>query len=159
MDIMQDISPTLFIDYIMLWTLVDAACLDLSQQEEDSIAWTRTSGVYTTKSVYEMQFHGSVGSTFPRKVWQTWVPSRYKFFIWLMLQNRIWTTDRLLLREWPNQYLCQLCRHNLESVHHLFMECPVTRHVWIEISNWTGLRASIHSNGILAGVSQIGSLK
>jgi hypothetical protein len=29
-DIMQDISAVLFIDYIMLWTLVDVAALDLS---------------------------------------------------------------------------------------------------------------------------------
>jgi hypothetical protein len=69
MDVMQDISPTLFIDYIMLSTLVDAASLDLSRQEEDSIVWTKTaSGMYTAKSAYKMQFLGSVGSTFPTKV-------------------------------------------------------------------------------------------
>jgi hypothetical protein len=69
MDVMQDISPTLFIDYIMLSTLVDAASLDLSRQEEDSIVWTKTaSGMYTAKSAYKMQFLGSVGSTFPAKV-------------------------------------------------------------------------------------------
>jgi hypothetical protein len=53
-----------------------------------------------------------------------------------MLQNRVWTTDRLLLKEWPKQYFYQLCRRNLESVHHLFMECPVARQVWIEISSF-----------------------
>jgi predicted Co/Zn/Cd cation transporter (cation efflux family) len=37
MDVMQDINLALFIDYIMLWTLVDAADLDLSRQEDDSI--------------------------------------------------------------------------------------------------------------------------
>jgi hypothetical protein len=57
MDIMQDISPALLIDYIMLWTLVDAAGLDLSRQEEDSIvdqngkwhvvSWTLDHGCYT----------------------------------------------------------------------------------------------------------------
>jgi hypothetical protein len=36
-DLMQGISATLFIDYIMLWTLIDAAALDLSQEEDDSI--------------------------------------------------------------------------------------------------------------------------
>jgi hypothetical protein len=87
--------------------------------------------------LYKMQFLGSVGSTFPAKVWQAWAPSRCKFFTWLMMQNRIWTADRLLLREWPNQYFCQLCRRNLESVHHLFLECQVTRQIWTEESNWT----------------------
>jgi hypothetical protein len=29
---------------------------------------------------------------------------------WLMLQNRVWTADRLLLKEWPNDYFYPLCR-------------------------------------------------
>jgi hypothetical protein len=136
-DIMQNISAKLFVDYVMLWILVDDAALDPTQQEEDTITWTRTaSGEYSAKSAYRMQFYDSVESTYPTKVWQVWAPSRCKFFIWLMLQNRVWTTDRLLLKEWPKQYFYQLCRRNLESVHHLFMECPVARQVWIEISSF-----------------------
>jgi hypothetical protein len=75
----------------MLWTLVDAAAFDLSQQEEDStIIWTRTaSGDYSFKSAYRMQFYGSVESTYPMKVWQAWTPSRCKFFTRLMLQNMV----------------------------------------------------------------------
>jgi hypothetical protein len=54
-DIMQYISVVLFVDYVMLWTLVDAATLDLSQQEEDSIVWTRiTTGEHSAKSAYMM---------------------------------------------------------------------------------------------------------
>jgi hypothetical protein len=141
-DLMQGNSTTLFIDYIMLWTLIDAATLDLSQsqEEEDSIVWTMSAdGLYTTKSAYSMQFYGSMASTYPAKVWQVWAQSRCKFFIWLILQNRVWTADRLLLRELQNKYFCQLCRRNLETVHHLFMECPVARQVWTEVSNWAGV--------------------
>jgi hypothetical protein len=56
-------------------------------------------GSYSAKSVCEMQFDGSLESSFPTKVWQVWAPSRCKFFIWLMLQNRVWTADRLQQRE------------------------------------------------------------
>jgi hypothetical protein len=69
-------------------------------------------------------------------VWKVWAPSRCKFFLWLMVQNRIWTADRLLMREWPNEYFCLLCRRNLEIVQHLFIECPIIRQIWLEISNW-----------------------
>jgi hypothetical protein len=99
-DIMQYISVVLFVDYLMLWTLVDAATLDLSQQEEDSIVWTRiTTGEHSAKSAYMMQFYGSVESTYPEKVWQAWTPSCCKIFIWLKLQNRVCTVDHLLLKE------------------------------------------------------------
>jgi hypothetical protein len=85
-DIMQNISAELFVDYVMLWILVDDAALDLTQQEEDTITWTRTaSGEYSAKSAYRMQFYGNVDSTYPAKVWQVWAPSRCKFFIWPML--------------------------------------------------------------------------
>jgi hypothetical protein len=85
-DIMQNISAELFVDYVMLCILVDDAALDLTQQEEDTITWTRTaSGEYSAKSAYRMQFYGNVDSTYPAKVWQVWAPSRCKFFIWLML--------------------------------------------------------------------------
>jgi hypothetical protein len=62
-----------------------------------------------------------------------------KFFTWLLLQNRVWTADRLLLREWPNQYFCPLCVRNLETADHLFRECPMVCQVWTAISTWTRL--------------------
>jgi hypothetical protein len=36
-----------------------------------------------------------------------------------MLQNRVWTADRLLRRQWPNQYFCPPCIRNLETIAHL----------------------------------------
>ena len=56
--------------------------------------------------------------------------------MWIMLQNWVWTADRLLLREWPNCYFCQLCWRNLETAVHLFSECPTTRAIWSSISSW-----------------------
>jgi hypothetical protein len=73
------------------------------------------------RSAYLMQFQSSLKSDFKKLIWQVWVPSCCKFFVWmlqnrvcnffvwLMLQNRVWTADRLLLRQWPNEYFCPLC--------------------------------------------------
>ena len=58
------------------------------------------------------------------------------FHVAYMLQNRVWTADRLLLREWPNFYFCQLCYKNLETAIHLFIDCLVSRSIWAEISIW-----------------------
>jgi hypothetical protein len=106
-DLMHDVTTAIFVEYIVLWIMADAAQVNPSDPADDEIIWTRSAdGNYSAKSAYSMQFDGSVESSFPTKIWRVWAPSRCKFFVWLMLQNRIWTADRLLMREWPNQYFC-----------------------------------------------------
>jgi hypothetical protein len=136
--VMHEVSPTLFTEYIMLWIMVNSAAFDPGDVDEDEIRWCRmTTGEYSTRSAYEIQFDGSLISSFPAMIWWVWASSQCKFLSWLMLQNRVWTADRLLLREWPNDYFCPLCQRNLETVIHLFQECLVARQVWMEIGNWS----------------------
>jgi hypothetical protein len=98
-DLMHDVTTAIFVEYIMLWIMVDAAQVNPSDPADDEIIWTRSAdGNYSAKSAYSMQFDGSVESSFPTKIWQEWAPSRCNFFVWLMLQKRIWTADRLLVR-------------------------------------------------------------
>jgi hypothetical protein len=61
-----------------------------------------------------------------------------------MLQHRVWTVDRLLLRQWPNEYFCPFCLRNLETVTHLLMEFMFTFSVWLRISEWVSL-SRLHS--------------
>jgi hypothetical protein len=124
----------------MLWIMVEAAGFNPSDAADDQIIWTRTAdGCYSAKSAYLLQFEGCVESFLQKQVWKVWVPSRSKFFMWLLLQKRIWTVDRLLTREWINQYFCLLCRRNMETAGHLFLECPFSRQVWEGISIWLSL--------------------
>jgi hypothetical protein len=78
-------------------------------------------------------------SMFPAAIWQVWAPLHCKFFICLLLQNHVWTADRLLLREWLMQYFCPLCIQNLETAAHLFKQCTMARHVWTAIITWIDL--------------------
>jgi hypothetical protein len=66
-------------------------------------------------------------------------PRDSKFFTWLLLQNRVWTVDRLMQREWPNQYFCPLCYRNLETTTDLMTECPVSCSIWEQIGSWYAL--------------------
>jgi hypothetical protein len=137
-DLMHNITAPLLVEYVLMWELVEASGFYHHDTTEDGITWTRSAnGEYSAKSAYAMQFEGSIHSNFPSKVWRVWAPSQCKFFLWLMLQNTVWTVDRLLLREWPNQYFCPPCCWNLETAAHLFIECPVTRQIWLAIANWT----------------------
>jgi hypothetical protein len=137
-DLMHNVSTELLAEYVMLWLLIDDLHFNPTDQRAGEIIWTRTAnGQYSARSTFLMQFQGSLQSDFKRLIWHVWAPLRCKFFVWLMLQNRAWTADRLLLRQWPNEYFCPLCFRNLETMRHLQMECHFTRAVWEQISTWT----------------------
>lgn len=102
------------------------------------IVWIlKSSGEYTAKSAYEIQFCGQVISNFPKLIWKAWATPRSKFFLWLLLQDRVWTAARLQLRGWENNYFCALCERNLETAVHLFTKCPYARKVWTLVATWS----------------------
>jgi hypothetical protein len=80
--------------FIVLWNkLLD---VHLDEGIENTIAWKLTAnGQYSAKSAYEVQFIGSTTSIMHKTVWKVWATPKAKFFAWLLMQNRIWTADRL----------------------------------------------------------------
>jgi hypothetical protein len=69
---------------------------------------------------------------------EVWAPPKCKFFSWLAIHNRIWTSDRLQACGWPNTQICHLCRLRPESGIHLFKDCRFTRRIWVETACWLG---------------------
>jgi hypothetical protein len=72
--------------------------VELLEEEgsNDSITWKFTnSGEYSVASAYNAQFEGMTNSYMMKAVWKTWAPPKCKLFAWLILQNRVWTADRL----------------------------------------------------------------
>lgn len=105
--------------FIGLWTKTNQ--INLLQGSPDEIIWKlTTSGNYSSKSAYALHFLGSTATNLKTLVWKTQAPPKSKFFAWLAIQNRLWTSDRLEARGWPNTRYCPLCRHTLESAFHLF---------------------------------------
>jgi hypothetical protein len=137
-DLMHNLTTGLLIEYALPWEPFDASHYDQHDQEEDSIIWSlKGDGEYSVKFAYSVQFEGSVQSTFPSRVWKVWALLRCKFFVWLLLQNHVWMADLLLMKEWPNKYFCQLCQRNLETTHHLLVECQFSQEIWTEVCNWS----------------------
>jgi hypothetical protein len=123
---------------VMLWNLVKD--IALRQDQEDHITWTQTPhGEYTSASAYMVRFNGCVAAPGVAIIWKTWAPPKCKFFAWLILQNRVWTSDRLARREWDHCPSCPLCRETMESAHHLLASCRFTCRVWTLVAGWTSL--------------------
>jgi len=138
-DIAYNLTHDLLKEYFELWTAIDSIRPDLDESSEDTIVWTlESSGQYSSKSAYAIQFAGQVQSSFPSLIWNAWAPPKCKLFLWLLLQNRLWTSARLQLRHLKNNYFCALCERNLETTHHLFFECPYSRLVWQLVATWSG---------------------
>jgi exonuclease III len=134
-DIDYNMTVTLLTQFIDLWQQVQQTTL--SPEDKDSIIWRHTTdGQYSAKSAYQLQFIGKTRSLTANITWATKAPPKCRFFIWLMLQNRVWTAARLLLREWPNEYFCPLCVRNLETIYHLLQECKFAREVWSKVASW-----------------------
>lgn len=137
MDIDHNMTQQIIREFIGLWEMLDDVVL--VEDQEDRIIWLHTSdGQYSARSAYGIQFEGRVRCPTAEFTWTTRAPPKCKFFTWLLLQNRIWTAACLQLRQWPNEYFCQLCFRNLETALHLVMECPVTRGSWERVAQWAG---------------------
>ena len=69
-------------------------------------------------------------------IWKAWALPKCKFFAWLVTQDRVWTSDRLMRRGWPQSPACPLCRNAPETALHLLAECRYTKRVWNLIADW-----------------------
>lgn len=70
-----------------------------------------------------------------RFIWQTKVPPRAQFAIWLLALKRLKTGDVLSRLRITTADLaqCPFCGKSKESVNHLFFECEVSWMIWIKV--------------------------
>src|SRR4051812_8846332 len=90
--------------------------------KDDIVRKHSTYGLYSAASNYKAQFFGMTLSPMEQMVWKVWAPLKVKFFAWLAIQGRIWTTHRLAKQVWPNCGLCPLCKREREARAHLFFK-------------------------------------
>ena len=127
------------LQFSRLWEMLQS--VQLNANALDSITWKLSSdGCYSSKTSYNMQFLGQTISTMPCLVWKSWAPPKCKIFAWLIIQNRVWTADRLAKRGWPNCGRCKLCNQGQESADHLLFKCRFTTRVWVAVKDWLVLQ-------------------
>jgi hypothetical protein len=86
----------------------------------DEIRWRWTAdGMYTSKLAYRIQSQGSFCSFNAKALWSANAEGKHKFFGWLLLQRKILTADKLLIRNWPCNPVCIFCDQELETAVHL----------------------------------------
>jgi hypothetical protein len=81
-DIAHDLNNEILREFFQLWNAIESAQLNLDDGRDDQISWIlESSGEYSTKSAYNIQFAGQIPTMFPNLIWNGWVPPKCKFFL------------------------------------------------------------------------------
>jgi hypothetical protein len=79
-------------EYLHIWELLEEVIIQ--PDTPDTLVWRlSSSGCYSSKSAYETMFIGTIKFYPWKRVWKVWAPGKCKFFMWLALNNRCWTSD------------------------------------------------------------------
>ena len=152
-------SPDQLDSFIDLWWRLQNTVL---YPRPDTISWNLSAnGEYSAKSAYVVQYLTRFPQPHLQKVWSIKAERKVKFFIWTLLQNRLWTADRLLARNWDHNDACSYCDQTLESAMHLILDCPFAKEVWLKVSGSypAAAQAALGATSILDWWSKVRSLK
>jgi hypothetical protein len=137
----RDIKPTLSLvgiqQYLTLWDTLGEIVLTL---QEDHHVWRfESSGLFSSRSCYKVLFLGSITFEPWKRLWKSWAPPKCKTFLWLAMQNKCWTADKLQKRGLPYLEACPFCEQEQETVQHLLTGCVFARQFWHSILSPFGM--------------------
>jgi hypothetical protein len=114
--------------YLQVWHAIQYTNLTA---ELDRMIWKWTVDEnYSAQSCYKATFQGSTSSEAWKLIWRNWAPPRVKFFNWIAVQDRCWTTERLARRGLQHHPLCLLCCQTPATMMHLILACTFAKQVW-----------------------------
>lgn len=113
-DIQGGLSLIGFMEFLRLGDCLRE--VTLSNDEDQHIWRLDASGSYSAKSANRAFFTGSVTFEPWWQIWKCWAPGKCNFFIWLAIQSRYWTTDRLARRGMSRLEKCPFCDQEEEAI-------------------------------------------
>uniref|UniRef100_A0A2N9HS98 Reverse transcriptase domain-containing protein n=1 Tax=Fagus sylvatica TaxID=28930 RepID=A0A2N9HS98_FAGSY len=117
--------------------------IHLSQiPQQNKMCWApSSSGKFTAKSAYwldqkpRFENNGPLTSVEWKSLWKLKIHDRLKLMLWKMAWGMLPTMVALNVRFRVNSTQCQLCNSGVETLEHLFIECPFARIAWY-LSPW-----------------------
>jgi zinc-binding in reverse transcriptase len=103
----------------------------ITTDPQGTLLWKWTPNhLFSTNFVYQKYNDPSIPRPQFRQVWRTRAPPRVHFFLWLLLHDKLNTTENLQKKGWTTITSCVLCFSNaMESVDHLFSNYPTATHI------------------------------
>lgn len=98
-----------------------------------------TGGTFTVKKIYN-----ALTPQLPKVPWKEIILNqsihpRHKFILWLTLLHRLSTVERLAKFGIQVPRTCVYCEIDDETHDNLFVECGITKHLWMRLLNCLGV--------------------
>ena len=87
---------------------------------------------FSSRGAYDLLHHSNMPNPDVMLIWSTKLPTKVKFFAWLLCHGRLNTRDYLYrrsIRPLEEPY-CERCPTVTESDVHLFFNCPLAQGTW-----------------------------
>ena len=105
----------------------------------DSIIWTpSTDGKFQIKATWAALFPTHNTVTWHNLTWFKGATPRHSFILWLAVQLRLATHDRIHTYT-QGPLACVFCARAMETHDHIFFHCPYTCFVWQDILHRLGV--------------------
>ncbi|GFZ12807.1 hypothetical protein Acr_23g0011920 [Actinidia rufa] len=98
-------------------------------------------GKFNVKAAYEFFRVKGPKVCWTKIVWHRSLMPKHSFMLWLSLKERLLTRDKLT--DHIEDTSCVLCGAPIESINHLFFQCPIVSQVWEEIKGWLGFSRAL----------------
>lgn len=109
--------------------------------------WT-VDGSYSASFAYRAFFTGMVSLRGAAELWKARAPAKCKFFLKLLLHDRLWTVARRKRHGLQDDDACSLCDQESETARHLAGKCVFAREVWFKTLLPLGLDGLVPQPGI-----------
>ncbi|CAJ2657082.1 unnamed protein product [Trifolium pratense] len=116
--------------YPNLVSLLNSVTIPISKAN-DELRWIHSdSGVLSFKDAY--LFHRSIGQHIPwaKIILCEDIPPSKSCLMWRIMHNRLPTDDLLSRRGCYIVSKCDLCREDVETIHHIFCDCCFSKDIW-----------------------------
>nr|GEU69462.1 putative reverse transcriptase domain, reverse transcriptase zinc-binding domain protein [Tanacetum cinerariifolium] len=122
--------------YRVIVVLKSISVLKLSDGVRDTFLWKTKDGKivnYSTNKAWKDWRNTSDKVNRYDFVWFTKCTPKHFFIMWMAVQNRLTTQERLLKWYPDKQVECLCCGRYPDSLNHLFFECSFTKELWCKI--------------------------
>jgi hypothetical protein len=139
-DIVGSLSVSALVQYVATWERIQN--FQLVHDREDKFIWKWSGNQQYSSSAYRAFFLGQCSIPGAKELCKTVAvaPPRCKFFIWLALLGRCWTSDRLQRHQLQNNGPCALCSQADETIDHLTISCVFSKEVWFGLLRVAGFQ-------------------
>ena len=128
-DLRPNFGPDTLQEFLSLWQTVNA--WEATEDLPDGVAWSwEANGQFSVRSAYAAGFWGREVISTANLTWKSRAPLQCRFFTWLAMKDRCWTSDRLARRGLPHQDACPFYDQEEETTNHILLTCVFARTTW-----------------------------